>query len=216
MDDDIPKQATDSTPATSPTESEDSLLDPPDYIPPDQQDMMLMDITSDILHSSNGTVSIGRGEPYLSEADVFPQTWPAYGTIYGYNKRLMISLPCRRVRPNRNHKVLNVYFLVDTGSPCSYLCRETFDALIDKPGCALPKQLEVVVKDESCPMIFHMSPLGTPEEPGKFRDVNVLGMDFLLQSKVTMVVDSFVNRFRLVAHEPNLARILAEYPDGDN
>jgi len=45
----------DQTPNKTPeiTGSEDSLLDPPDYIAPDQQDMMLTDITSQILHSNN-------------------------------------------------------------------------------------------------------------------------------------------------------------------
>ena len=86
----------------SPTGSDDSLVlvDPPDFIAPDQQDMMLTDITSAILHSNKCTVSIGRGNDYLSEAKSFPLEWPATGVVYGLNKRLMISLPCRRGRPD--------------------------------------------------------------------------------------------------------------------
>mmetsp|Transcript_301 Transcript_301/g.748 ORF Transcript_301/g.748 Transcript_301/m.748 type:complete len:117 (-) Transcript_301:864-1214(-) len=76
----------------SPTESVDSVVDPPHYIAQDQQDMVLTDITSEILHSNKCTVSIGRGNEYLNEANQFPLEWRATGVIYGYNKRLMISL----------------------------------------------------------------------------------------------------------------------------
>ena len=197
----------------SPTGSEDSLLDPPGYIAPDQQDMMLSDITSAILHSNKCTVAIGRGNDYLSEANSFPLEWPATGVVYGYNKRLMISLPCRRVRPDRGYKVLNVFFLVDTGSPCSYLCQEAMTALIGNPGCNVPEQLSVVVQDDSFPLAFHMSPLGTKEEPGKFHDVNVLGMDFLDKFNLSMTVDTPIQRFRLVKRDrPSM---LQDYPDED-
>jgi hypothetical protein len=69
----------------SPTGRLDSLLDPPGYIAPDQQDMMFTDITSEILHSYESTVLIGRGNTYLSEAKSFPLEWPAIGVVYGYN-----------------------------------------------------------------------------------------------------------------------------------
>jgi hypothetical protein len=191
----IKEVATDKTDA--PTGSEDSLVDPPDYIAPDQQDMMLTDITSEILHSNKCTVSIGQGKEYLSEADSFPQAWPASGVIYGYNKRLMISLACRRGRPDRGYEVLNVLFLVDTGSPCSYVSQETMTALIGNPRCSVPEQLCLVVRDESFQMVFHMSPLGTKEVPGKFHDVIVLGMDFLQLANLSLTVDTPIQLFRL-------------------
>lgn len=206
------KESETASPAGS-SGSDDSLVDPPGYIAPDQQDMMLTDITSEILHSLKCTLSIGSGKPYLSEAeaDSFPLSWPATGVIFGYNKRLMINLPCRRARPKQGYKVLNVFFLVDTGSPCSYLCQETMDALIDKPGCALPEQLKVVVQDDTTPMAFHMSPLGTKEAPGKFHDVNVLGMDFLCDAKLSMTVDAPILAFKLVRKD-DLDSMYRDYP----
>jgi hypothetical protein len=130
--------------------------------------MMLSDITSRILHSDESKFTIGRGKDYLSEADSIQLPWPAAGVAFGYNKRYMISLPCRRPRSDRGHKVLNVFFLFDTGSPCSYLCKEAMEALIDKPDVNLPEQLVVLVQDEVQPAMFHMSPLGTTEHLGKF------------------------------------------------
>ena len=195
----------------SPTSSEDSIVDPPDYIAPDQQDMMLSDITSEILHSHKCTVSIGRGNHYLSAATHFPQTWPASGVVYGYNKRLMISLPCRRGRPDRGYRVLNVFFLVDTSSPCSYLCQEAMTALIGNPTSPVPEQLTVVVNEESFRMAFHLSPLGTLEEPGKFHDVNVLGMDFLQLAGLCMTVNTPIQLFRLFKEDDNI--MYRDYPD---
>jgi hypothetical protein len=193
------------------TGSEDSLVDPPGHIAPDQQDMMLTDITSKILHSSECSITIGRGKAYLSPADSIQVPWPATGIVYGYNRRLMISLPCRRARSDRGHKVLNVFFLLDTGSPCSYLSREAMEALVSRPDCNLPEQLEVVMQNESSSMQFHMSPLGTPEHPGKFHDVNVLGMDFLMLNKLSMMVDPPIYRFQILLKDRQ--SIYADYPD---
>lgn len=196
---------------TSPAESDDSLVDPPGYIPPNEQDMMLTDITSEILHSNKCTVSIGRGKEYLSPADSIALSWPATGIVYGYNRCLMICLPCRRAAGNRGYKVLNIFFLFDSGSPCSYLCKETMEALVDRPDCILSEELNVVVQNSKVPMTFHMSPLGTPEHPGKFHDVNVLGMDFLFNNGLSMVVDAPASLFKFV--KKDVDEIFAQYTD---
>jgi len=81
-----------------PASSEESIVDPPDYIAPDQQDMMLLDIASKILHRE--THLIGRGKKYLSLAEKldesFADAWPTMGVIFGNNSRLMINIPTRR------------------------------------------------------------------------------------------------------------------------
>jgi hypothetical protein len=210
-----PKPTNSTSPETaSPTGSDDSLVDPPGYIAPDQQDMMLIDITSQILHSNKCSVTIGRGKEYLRHADSIQLPWPARGIVFGYNKRLMISLPCRRARSDRGYKVLNVFFLFDTGSPCPYLCHEAIEALIDKPDANSPEQLVVAVQNESLqPMTFHMSPLGTPNHPGKFHDVNVLGMDFLTLHGLSMMVHTPIGQFQLV--QMDNPSMFAHYPDED-
>jgi hypothetical protein len=191
----------------SPTESDDSLLsDPPGYIAPDQQDIMLTDITSEILHSDICTMLIGRGDTYLSEAKSFPLEWPAFGRIFGNNKRLMISLPCRRARPDRGYKALNVFFLVDTGSPNSYLCQEAMTALIGIPDCTLPGLITMVVQNESFDVEFHLTPSGS-----HFHDTNVLGMDFLQVASVSMTVDTPVFLFRIF--KSDRLSMLQDYPD---
>ena len=62
-----------STTTTSPTSSEGSIHDPPGYIAPDQQDMLLTDITTKILHSDDMTLRVGHGIiKYLSLAEGLP------------------------------------------------------------------------------------------------------------------------------------------------
>lgn len=86
-------------------------------------------------------------------------------------------------------------------------------ALIGNPTCSLPEQLSVVVQDESFQMAFHMSPLGTKEAPGKFRDVNVLGMDFLQLANLSMTVDTPIQLFRLFRSDDR--SMYQDYPDAD-
>ncbi|KAG7355281.1 hypothetical protein IV203_004637 [Nitzschia inconspicua] len=195
---------------TSPTNSVDSLIDPPDYIAPELQDMMLTDITSAKLHDQVATNDIGRGKPYLSPAgDDSKPAWPAYGRIFGINKRLMVNIPCRRAK--QGSQTLNIYFLVDSGSPCSYLCLEAIKAFID-PRLEF-NSASFVATINGTSMNFNLSPLGTAERPGKFHDVNVLGMDFLVHYGLTMIVDAPVARFRLIQIQNVDDEILAKYPE---
>ena len=213
-----PKEGKSAAPKPSPdrsTASDDSLVDPsgyvapdqqnmllpdvdpPGYVAPEQQDMMFLDITSAVLHRETHT--IGCGKEYLSPADHFPLSWPAAGVVFGLNQRLMINLPCRRSKQGLGHKMLNVFFLVDTGSPCSYLCKEAMDALIGKDLQYQPSQLHIVLQTEGHLLPMYLSPLITPDgKPGQFHDVNVLGMDFLKVYGLSLLVDTPIGKFMLL------------------
>jgi hypothetical protein len=189
------------TDTTSPTSREESIVDPRGYIAPDQQDMLFSDITSEILHADKMTRVCGRGNAYLSDAVSFPEKpWPATGIFYGINHRLMINLVCQRAK-RREHPIRHVFFLVDTGSPYSYLCPEAMGAILPE-GSNVPDVMNVWIhsKDQR-PFQMHMSPQGTRGEPGKFRDVNLLGMDFIL--RLSMTVDGTLNRFKLFQPDDN-------------
>ena len=46
---------------------------------------------------------------------------------------------------------------------------------------------------------MHLSPLITPDgKPGKFHDVNVLGMDFLKVYGLSLIVDTPIEKFMLL------------------
>lgn len=75
---------------------------------------------------------------------MFPEaSFPVDGVIYSENNRLMVCLPCRRVK--KPAATINVWFIVDTGSNCSFLSKETIEALIRKDD-PFPKALRIAVQ----------------------------------------------------------------------
>ena len=72
------------------------------------------------------------------------------------------------------------------------------DALIGKKLDYQPQQLSVVVQSECTPFRMHLSPLTGPDgKPGKFHDVNVLGMDFFSKFDLSMMIDFPVGSFKI-------------------
>jgi hypothetical protein len=69
--------------------------------------------------------------------------FPVEGVIYGENDRLMVCLPCRRVK--KSAATVNVWFLIDTGSYPSFLAKKTIEALIrdDDP---VPDALRIAIQ----------------------------------------------------------------------
>ena len=168
------KQSDDPSPTTSDS-SGHSLMDPPGYIKPDLQDLLLTDITAKELRVIAAELEVD----YLGPA-AFPGTFPAMGNIKGLNHRLMVSLVCRRrtTKPKQVPSV-NIIFLIDTGSPVTYICQEAMEALIGKDS-HLPQALYVKIHSEKA-IETHLSPKG---KDSRFADVNVLGMDFIVENRV--------------------------------
>jgi hypothetical protein len=182
--------STSSSPTTTPTTTSDSerstssysIHDPPGYIKPSLQDMLFTDITAEELVSVAEVLGVSGG--YLSPAAIFPGAFPVDGEIYGPNNRLMMNLVCRR--RGSNAQAVNVIFLIDTGSPVSYLSEKAMEALIggNHPGSHhLPPQLPVMVHSKEV-IKCYLSP-----RDKHFADVNVLGMDFLIVNRLTFKVN---------------------------
>jgi hypothetical protein len=160
----------------SPTSNDDSLHDPPGYIEPSRQDLLLTDITAENLPEIAKSLDV----EYLGAAQ-FPSQLPATGNIVGGNHRLMINLVCRR-RSQKEVPAVNIVFLVDTGSPVSYLSQPALEALIG--NCeSMPRMLYVLVNNEHA-VECHISPSGS-----HFEDVNVLGMDFISVNGLSLVMN---------------------------
>ena len=96
---------------------------------------------------------------------------------------------------------MNVFFLVEIGSPCSYLCQEAMGVLIGKKLDYQPKQLSVAVpRMYRIPFQMHLSPLIGPDgKGGKSDDVNILGMDFF--DKFDLSIDFPVKFFNVLRKE---------------
>jgi hypothetical protein len=164
--------------SSSPTTSESStysIHDPPGYIKPSSQDMLLTDITAEELLN----VAERLGVDYLGPAPTCPVSFPVEGEIYGPNKRLMVNLACRRRRTNTS-SFINVIFLIDTGSPVSYLSAKAMEALIGNTESHLPQQLPVMIHSVKV-IVCYLSP-----HDKHFADVNVLGADFLVENGLTL------------------------------
>ena len=161
-----------------------SLMDLPGYIKPDLQDFLLTDITAKGLRVIAETMDVD----YLGPA-AFPGTFPAMGNIWTPNHRLMVPLVCRR-QTTKDVPSVNIIFLIDTGSPVTYLCHEAMEALIGKDS-PLHETLWVRIHREK-PILAHLSPKGS-----HFADVNVLGMDFIMDNEVYPRLDFDEETFTL-------------------
>ncbi len=164
-----------------------SIHDPPGYIKPSLQDMLLTDITAEELLLVANLLKV----EYLSAANTFPGSFPASGRIHGPRKRLMVNLVCRR--EGKNAKPINIVFLVDTGSPFSYLSEKAVDALIGKTESNLVQAMDVLLHSDK-PILCHLSP-----NDKHFADVNVLGMDFIYKNGISLHLNCDNDKFQLVA-----------------
>ena len=127
-----------------PTKSNNSdtcILDPPGYIKPSLQDLLLTDITAEELLN----IAESLGVEYLGKAE-FPGVFPVNGSVEGVNKRLMFNLVCKRQSRSPSPSI-NVVFLIDSGSPVSYLSENAFKALLP-PDSNIPESLKVRIQTE--------------------------------------------------------------------
>ena len=178
------KIPSDKTSPTSSDESGRSLMDPPGYIKPSLQDLLLTDINAKELREIARTMEV----EYLGHAS-FPGSFPVEGRIWVPNHRLMVNLVCRR-QTKSDSPTRNIVFLIDTGSPVTYLCQEAMESLIGK-DCNLPQTLFVKIHSDKA-ILTHLSP-----KDSHFSDVNVLGMDFIVKNRVYPRLDFDEETFTL-------------------
>jgi hypothetical protein len=178
----ILSKAASATANASHASSEDSLVhDNPDYVAPEKQDILLTDVTSAHLHGKIGTL---LGKVYLSEEIIRDDLKPEKalrGVLFPPNNRYMVNLVCRRdsqrnspSSPKGPTSWHNVFFLVDTGSPNSFLCTEAMEALIGGRGCK--SNIPPTIRIE----LFASKDVVTCNLPGAdthYTDVNILGSD---------------------------------------
>ena len=163
-----------------------SIHDPPGYIAPDMQDLLLLDVSHNTLCSSIANL---LDVEYLGPAKMLT-SFPLKGKLFGLNSRLMINFSCRKFGETRVYPFLNVIFLVDTGSPNSYLCTEAMKAILGK-GDEMPNVLTVDINQQNS-FDFYLSPIDK-----HYKDVNVLGMDFLARKNLSILMDRDEARFQL-------------------
>ena len=85
--------------------SDTSILEPPGYIKPSLQDLLLTDITAKELLN----IAKRLGVEYLGKAE-FPGVFPVNGSVEGVNKRLMVNLVCKR--QSTSHRLMLFFSLI--------------------------------------------------------------------------------------------------------
>ncbi|RIB16075.1 hypothetical protein C2G38_1538483 [Gigaspora rosea] len=112
----------------------------------------------------HGEVSKRLKIEYLSDYFRTKELKEVNGIIFGYNLGIFISLPVKI-----KQQVKNVHFLVDTGSPRTYICGEVYESLNITFNSTVPRMLI-----NNKPTLVHLPPIDS-----HFTDVNVLGAEYL-------------------------------------
>jgi hypothetical protein len=144
------------------------------FLQPDDFDVLLTDMAECDLHLMAQLEGVG----YLNVSRTEP-SFPVEGLIMGAHRRFMVNLLVRR-RATVEYR--NVIFMVDTGSPYTFLSAAAMSALVGPDKNVLPMMRLDIHGNQS--MVCYLSP------PDKhFAEINLLGMDFLEMKRVQLDVD---------------------------
>jgi hypothetical protein len=138
---------------------------------PRKMDIMLQDVSAEDLRAG---IAQELGVGYLQSAEPVVLSKGSVrhvsGILYGTNDRVMVALPVQKTA-----KCIHVIFVVDTGSPFTFLCRDALTALGFEEFT--PESTKVTlggipgIHVELSPPHLH------------FADVNVLGASFLRRTR---------------------------------
>lgn len=98
-------------------------LQPVRYVDPNQFDLLLTDIKESDLF---GSISTALNVNYLELQPQLNAPSKVYGTLFGIYMRPVINLV---ISTTRFKKAVNIIFIIDTGSPCLYICERAMTAL---------------------------------------------------------------------------------------
>ncbi len=150
------------------------VVDTVKFLKPSDFDVSLNDINEADLY----LLGEMEGAQYLNVSMLRP-VFPVQGMVMGINRRYMVNLLARR--KNSQH-FRNVIFMVDTGSPYTFISKTTMEAMVG-PNSNVTSIIKLEVQGETS-MICYLSP---PEK--HFAHVNLLGMDFLEMKGAHLITD---------------------------
>lgn len=151
------------------------IVDAVKFTRPSDFDVLLNDIHESDLH----LIAQMDGVSYLNVSNNATPVFPVEGMIMGGHKRLMVNL---LVRVRRTGVYRNVVFMIDTGSPYTFLSHTAIGALVGEQG-NIPSALRLDIHG-TLSMVCYMSP-----RDKHFSDLNLLGTDFLETNTIQMHMD---------------------------
>lgn len=158
-----------------PDEEDDDIAEP---VPADElehlrRNVLLLDMGMEDLKAGVAKM-LGKG--YLSPAAQDDIHWPIGGYLYGRNDRPMVNVVLGRRNAGRNDRLVNVFCLVDTGSPTTFLSLDTLEAM----GAFASQRARISLHGED--MLVNVS-------SGHFREFNLIGADFMRKTRTRLQID---------------------------
>lgn len=152
-----------------------------DYIP-SEFDILLTDVHSKDLHHD---IAKQLNHLYLSNCDYDDAVTHIDGIIWGPHNRIFVPMIVR-IGDVKKH----VHFLLDTGSPKTYISQEvftSFNKMISNPNN--PVSLNI---NNHRIMVFQ-----SPEK-SHYEDINILGTDFLKTYNAKLTIDFEHDKVQIV------------------
>ncbi|CAG8731892.1 6404_t:CDS:1, partial [Rhizophagus irregularis] len=144
------------------------MLGNDDY-PADMFDLLLIDLNSKDLHE---TISKDLKIQYLSDTQQ-TELKETNGVIFGSNLRVIVSLPV-----TIKQKTKNVHFILDTGSPKTYICEEVYESFKLQSRTPI---YQVFINNKRT--VVYLPPINS-----HFTDVNILGVEYLKSSGTNLSI----------------------------
>lgn len=142
----------------------------------------LTDVNHKIL---SGEIAKEIGLKHLAPAAA-PALWPPPSLIYGLANRLIVCLPTSTLRG----PAVNVFYILDTGAPKTFLSSNALDALgVD----VVTGRMSVIVNG----LHDHATP-----SPAEHSDISLLGMNWLVSNGVRIEVDPDTDSVTLRPRQP--------------
>ena len=165
------------------------VIDAVKFTRPYEYDVLLNDIHESDLH----LIAQMDGVAYLNTSSDTTPLFPVEGVIIGGHKRLMVNLLVRLRKTYHHYR--NIVFMVDTGSPYTFLSHIALEALIGSDSRNIPAAVRLEIHGTQS-MVCYMSP-----RDKHFADINLLGTDFLEMKGIQMQMDWKQKTFQLYANE---------------
>lgn len=159
-------------------------------MPDTEYDVMLTDVQEETLDM----IGQDNHQPHLGTGRFSEQPFLVEGVIYGLNRRLVVCWNCSFAK-KKNAPVYMVWFLVDTGSPHTYISEKTFTKAVSDDGSTW-SQVPLLIQDPS--RIITCS-----KSQGHFRDVHVLGMNLMAAFELSPIISSNGDMTRLHLSKTN-------------